>query len=242
MNISIAITNFNRTKLLFDALANVLDDDRVSEIVISDDHSEQSIYNQVVEHYKGHPKVKIFRNEQNIDCYHNKAQALRLASNDWCCLLDSDNIYGRDYIDRIESLIQSGVTESTIYTPSWAQPHFNFIKVSGVNISRSNIGGLLLQDNDGKVQTMLNAANYFVHRQSWLSCFVAAINPVTSDSIFMAYRWLESGRSIYVVPDLNYQHRVNNHGTEEPSHYGKNINRTPSGFHNDILQRLKNMR
>lgn len=237
--ISVCLTNFNRSKLLFDAVANVLLDDRVNEIIISDDCSRDEIFNSVVWYFKEHPKVKIFKNDVNLDCYHNKARSLELATNDWCCLWDSDNIFGKDYIDRIENLFVAGLNERTAYAPSWAKPHFNFEQFAGVNISRANIAALVQND---KITTMLNAMNYFVNRHEYLKVFDPTIKPVTSDSIYQNTRWLEAGNSIYIVPGLQYEHRVNNHEGEEPSHYGVNVRKTPNGLHESIINRLKLMR
>lgn len=237
--ISLCLTNFNRSQLLFEGVENVLMDQRVNEIVISDDHSRDEIFQSVVWHFKEFPKVKIYRNETNLDCYRNKAKALELATNDWCILFDSDNTIDKYYIDRIENLLMAGVNDKTIYTPSFARPHFDFTGVAGVNINKSNIAGLVHSD---KVTTMLNAANYFVNRHEYLKVFNPDIDPVTSDSIYIMSRWLEAGNSIYVVPDLSYQHRVNNHGSEEASHYGQNVRRTSPGFHDSIINKLKQMR
>lgn len=240
--ISLCLTNYNRSGLLYEAVRNVLEDKRVNEIVISDDHSKDEIYQSVVWYFKDHPKVKIYRNEHNLDCYQNKAKSLRLATNDWCILFDSDNVIDKSYIDRIENILIAGVNEKTIYTPSFARPHFDFTSVAGVNISKANIGGLMNGIYVNTVGTMLNAANYFVNRHEYLKLFNPDIDPVTSDSIYMASRWLEFGNSIYVVPDLSYQHRVNNHGSEEGSHYGANVRRTPQGFHDEIINKLKRMK
>lgn len=239
---SLCLTNYNRSELLFEGIRSILQDNRVNEIVISDDHSKDEIYQSVVWYFKDFPKVKIYRNDHNLDCYQNKAQSLKLATNDWCILFDSDNVIDKSYIDRIENIMIAGVNPTTIYTPSFARPHFDFTGVAGVNISRSNIAGLMNGVQSDKVGTMLNAANYFVNRHEYLKLFTPEVDPVTSDSIFMASRWIEAGNSIYVVPDLSYQHRVNNHGAEEGSHYGANVRRTPQGFHDNIVTRLKRMK
>lgn len=241
ISISLCITNYNRSKLLFEGISNILYDQRVSEVVISDDCSRPEIYNSVVWYFKEHPKVKIYRNDVNLDCYHNKAQALRLATNDWCILFDSDNTIDRIYIDKIENLVMSGLTEKTVYTPSFAKPHFDFTPFAGINISKLNIAGLITGLQGDRVQTMLNAMNYFVNRHEYLRIFDASIKPVTSDSIYQNCRWLEAGNSIYVVPDLTYYHRVNNHGAEEGSHYASNVRKTPNGLHESILNRLKSL-
>lgn len=214
-------------------------DHRIDEIVIADDCSDEAIYNSMVWYFKDFPNVKIFRNEYNLDCYKNKARVLELASNDWCILFDSDNVIDVSYINRIENLFVAGLNDKTAYMPSFAKPHFNFQGVAGVNINRGNISELIKRDD---VQTMLNAMNYFVNRNEYLRVFDPSQDPVTSDSIYQNFRWLDLGNSIYVVPDLYYEHRVDNHAEEEPSHYGKNVNRTPRGFHERILNNLKAMR
>lgn len=239
LKISLCLTNYNRSKLIYEAVSSVLFDKRVDEIVISDDCSDDTIYNSMVRHFKEHPKVHIYRNEKNIDCYKNKAKALELAENEWCILFDSDNIIDKYYIDRIENLVETGINNKTAYMPSFAKPHFDFTSLSGVNISKSNIAGLI---NSDKCQTMLNAMNYFVNRHEWLKCFNPTFDPVTSDSIYQNCRWLMDGNTIYVVPDLHYYHRVNNHGQEEGSHYSSNVRRTPEGLHESILNKLKELR
>lgn len=237
--VSVCLTNYNRSKLLYEAIGNILMDNRVDEVIISDDNSRDEIYQSVIWYFKDFPKVKIFRNEQNLDCYRNKARAVSLASNEWVCLWDSDNIFDKSYIDRLESLFTSGLNPNTIYTPSFARPHFDFTSVAGVNITKANIAGLIKSD---KVQTMLNAANYFVYRDNYTAIFDPEIDPVTSDSIYIAYRWLQAGKSIYVTPDMTYQHRVNNHGSEEGSHYAANVRRTGAGFHQGIIDKLSKLK
>ena len=237
--ISVCLTNFNRTQLLFEAIEKILSDDRVTEIVISDDCSRDDVYQSMMVYYKEWPKVNIFRNEVNLDCYHNKARSLELATNDWCILFDSDNVIDKNYIDRLEGLIEGGLNDKTVYAPSFAKPHFNFADIAGLNIDRTNIA---VHINSDKTQTMLNAMNYFVNRHEYLKVFDPNIRPVTSDSIYQNCRWLEAGNSIYVVPGLEYYHRVNDHRAEEGSHYAVNVRRTPSGLHENILNRLKNIR
>ena len=47
--LSLCITNHNRDKMLIESFQQVLNDDRVSEIVIVDDYSEDRYYNRVKE-------------------------------------------------------------------------------------------------------------------------------------------------------------------------------------------------
>lgn len=239
--ISVCITNFNREKLLYESIEQIIDDERISEIVISDDASEYGLYTRVVDHYKNYPKVKIYRNEKNMDCYLNKHKAVSLATNDWVLLIDSDNIFSKEFIDKIFEYRYDSKpwNENTLYQPSFAMPHFDFTAFEGKRINAFNVTQYMSQH---QFQTMLNANNNFFNRERWLSVFDSSADPVTSDSIYQNYRWLEAGNSIYVVPGLSYEHRVSNHGNEEKSHYVKNNRRTKPGFHESIVNKLKAMR
>lgn len=239
--ISLCFTTWNRSDLLFQAFSQIINDKCISEIVISDDNSHIGVIEQLYFKCKDIPKVKIFRNEKNVDCYFNKKKAIERATNEWVCILDSDNIFDINYINRIENLIVAGLNPKTIYQPEWAKPHFDFRHLSGKLLNRSNIAQYM---DNRSTDTMLNAMNYFVNRDEYLRIFDPNTNPVTSDSIYQNYRWLESGNSIYVVPSLSYEHRVNKEdfGNEADSHYRVNSNRTPRNFHNDIINKLKAMR
>ena len=233
--ITVAITNFNREQLLYESIEQILDDERISEIVISDDCSEYGLYCRVVDHYKNYPKVKIYRNEKNLDCYLNKHKAVSLATNEWVILFDSDNILTKEFIDTICIYHNPNM----IYQPSFAKPHFDFTAFEGLLIDRTNVASHMMEH---QFQTMLNAANGFFDRESWLKVFDSTVDPVTSDSIYQNYQWLKAGGFIYVVPGLHYEHRVSNHGKEEKSHYVKNNRRTKPGFHESIVNKLKAMR
>lgn len=232
--ITAAFTNYNRTDLLFEAIAPFLADERISEIVISDDHSSDDVYQTVVWKYNGIDKVKIYRNETNLDCYRNKRQAVELATNEWVLLLDSDNIFSPEFIEVLFS--QQKWNTKWAYAPEWARPHFNFTQISRTALSKNNISTYL---DKGSCSTMLNAMNYLVNRDEFLRVWGLSgnVDPVTSDSLFQNYNWLKGGNSIYVVPGLQYDHRVH-----DGSHYQKNVRRTPSGFHDSIIEKLKNMR
>lgn len=229
--ISIAFTNYNRTDLLFEAIEPFLKDERVSEVVISDDASNENVFAEIKARYSLTSKVQIYRNDVTKDCYYNKRQAVKRATNDWVALLDSDNIFGRDFVDAI--FAQRPWNQSWAYAPEFARPHFNFTAISGIAISRSNIASVL---PNGNCSTMLNAMNYFVNRDEYLRIWDNSVDPVTSDSLFQNYNWLKAGNTIYVTPGLQYQHRVH-----DGSHYKQNVRRTPSGFHDELIEKLKRL-
>ena len=227
--ISLCLTNHNRTQMLYESFEQVLNDDRISEIVISDDCSDPAIYQDIVWKFLGHSKVKVYRNEKNIDCYKNKKRAVELATNDWVILFDSDNILTTKYIDAI------GIYENpkVLYQPCFARPHFDFRPFQGEAITKHNVKRFA---DNVKFQTMLNAMNYFVNRNEFLMVWDGHIDPVTSDSLFQNYNWLKAGNTIVVREGMEYDHRVH-----AGSHYQNNVKRTPMGFHNELLSKLKRL-
>lgn len=234
--ISLCITTYNRTDLLFDSFKQVLDDPRVSEIVIVDDCSNMDVSREISERWliANKSKIKLHRNEKNLDCYRNKREAISKASNEWVIILDSDNIITKEYIDKIENLFTAGLNPKTVYQPSFAKPHFNFTKYESFLIDKHNVAKYMVDDTFG---TMLNAMNYFVNRDEYLRVWDGSVDPVTSDSIFQNYNWFNAGNNMYVVPGLEYEHRVH-----DGSHYQNNVRRTPRGFHQEIENKLKQMR
>lgn len=226
--ISIAIPTWQRAEMTIESFLDVHYDGRVSEIVIVDDASDMEVYEDLKSMTDALPKVKLYRNESNIDCYFNKHKALSYCTNDWAILLDSDNKIDSSYIDRIFELSWE---DWIIYTPCFAQPVFDFRAYEGLTISKHNV----IQYVDKPLfETMLNAANYFVNKNNYQLVWTDKIDPVTSDSIFIASKWLNMNGEIFVVPNLYYEHRMH-----EQSHYRTNVSRTPEGFHESILNYLR---
>jgi len=231
--ISLCIPTYERTGMLFESFAQVVDDNIISEIVIVDDCSSMEVFEEIQEHVKDIPKVKLYRNKSNLDCYRNKKRAVELATNEWVIILDSDNIITKMYI-LVLLCTPFRLSKGIIIHPAFAKPHFNFTKYAGFIISKHNVAEYI---SDPTFQTMLNAMNYFVNRDEYLRVWDGTIDPVTSDSLYQNYRWLEAGHSIYVEPSLEYEHRVH-----DGSHYRNNVRRTPQGFHDSIIEKLKQMR
>jgi len=229
--ISICTPTFNRTSLLIDSFKQVYDDERIGEIIIVDDCSDLAIYNLVGEILSHYPKVKYFRNEQNKDCYKNKCETVKKASNEYVILFDSDNELTTDYIDVIYNQTWS---DDVILQPTFAKPLFDFRKYAGLYIHKNNVAEYI-----GKpmFDTALNACNYFINRDKYLQTFDDTIDPVTADSIYFNYCWLKNNNIIHFVKNLEYSHRVH-----DGSHYKNNVARTPNGFYESIINNLKQLK
>lgn len=204
----------------------------VSEIIISDDCSDAGTFVEMKKYLTPLKKVRLYRNKRNLDCYYNKKRAMYLATNPWAILLDSDNMIGTFYVQTLLDIPKWD--KRTIYTPDAACPNFIFTEFSDLLITRANVHEYI---DKPLFQTMLNACNYFVNREEYVRVWDGSIDPVTSDSIWFCLQWLEAGNSIKVVNGLQYIHRVHADG-----HYQQNIGRTPAGFHDGIMQKLRDIR
>lgn len=228
--ISICLPTYNRYSMTVESFIQVIDDDRISEVIIVDDCSTDNAYERLLEHFQENPIVKVLINADNEDCYKNKQIAISHTTNEWCVLLDSDNIIDTTYLDALYSI--PDWNPKTIYQPVFARPHFDFRHLSGLTIDRNNLSQYAHND---KLQTAFNAMNFFVNKQHYLLAFDDSVNPHTSDSIYMAYRLLSQDNQYYFVPGLEYEHRVGH-----PSHYTINNHKT-GNFHNEVLQKLYNL-
>lgn len=236
-SISLAIPTYCRPGWLAECFSAVKDDPRIREIVISDDCSSDGSFDLLVSQFSALQKVRLYRNKSNLDCYRNKRQAVELATSEWVILFDDDNVLGKDYLDAIYRL--PSWDPKTIYCPDFAKPFFNYMRFAGHTVDRTNVARFL---NLPKVRglpefdTTLNTANYFLHRQSFLEAWSGSIDPVTADTIFHAYNWLNRGGKFFVVPNMRYIHRVH-----DGSHYKNNRKRT-GNLAARIIQKLKALR
>ena len=205
---------------------------RISEICISDDYSNDGSFEKLTRWAtKKFPRVSLYRNAKNLDCYANKHRAVQLARHDWVILFDDDNILPTSYLDILFKLPQWDT--QTVYCPDFAQPHFDYTAFSGQTVTRENVAGLMPKPH---FATALNTANYFFHKWTWLGVWDDTVNPHTADSIYQAYRLLAAGKQLHVTSGLRYFHRVHN-----GSHYKNNVHKT-GNFAAEVEAKLKSLK
>lgn len=203
--ITLAITNHNRTDLLFESFAHVLKDDRISEILIMDDCSDLDLFKEVEKVVKllNDSKIKLIRQANNRGMAVNKRDAIASAKNDWVIIFDSDNVIKSDYLD---SLFEVGeLNPDVIYSPVQAYPNFIYDKFSGAVITKANCSQIV-KDDIGNV--LFNTCNYVVHKKTYLSVFEEGKGNIATDTVFFNYLWMKAGKAIKVVPGMIYYHRV----------------------------------
>ena len=214
--ISIAIPHYNNTSYICDAIEPLINDSRINEIIICDDKSRDiDILEKIILNYNN-PKIKLFKNETNLGCYHNKINTVLKCSNDWAILLDSDNIYDKKCIDTLYNI--PNWDKNTIYTPSWGitfpnhpSPMLNYSKYNNQFITKN----LYINDfNDYNFKCLMNNCNYFLPVKNFINC----MNDIQHnykreiidalDSAVLFTDWLLDNNNIFVVESLHYKHRL----------------------------------
>lgn len=202
--ISLAITSYNRFDLTIDSFRQVLNDDRVKEIIIVDDHSDMEIYDKLQEFCKSIPKILLVRNPFNLGMGLNKRKAISICSSDHVCIFDSDNELKIDYFDAFFTNGQM-MTDKVISIPDFAYPNFNFTAYSGKFIDYTNAKQFM---GDPMFRCALNCCNYVVPKDTYLDVYEHDKSVGEADTIAFNYLWLKRGYSFYVVPGMRYFHRV----------------------------------
>lgn len=235
--ISLCITNYNRTDKVIRAFEQVVNDDRISEIIIVDDCSHISHFQELVRLTDPFgPKVKIYRNSENLGMSLNKVEAIKKASNDWCILFDSDNIIDSSYLDALNGYLllpnNLELPENIIFCPDFAKPQFNYQCYSGNLLSSYNINQFLRESEMG---CLLNTCNYVVNKNSYLEVFEFNPEIMGTDTLWFNYLWLKSGKDFYVVPGMQYQHEVHD-GSEWLKHASYNLKKGE-----EIIELIENL-
>ena len=229
--LSLCVTTYKRFQLTVDSVSCVIDDPRIGDVVIVDDCSPDGSYEKLVEHFKDSPKVAIYRNAVNLDCYLNKKEAIGFAKSEYVIIFDSDNKFSAD--NYLSPIFAEEWTIDTILAPSFAKPNFDYRVFSGLTITKENVASHMGQP---MFSTMLNTSNYFVNRDEYLKCFDDKTNPITAEAIYTNYNWLKAGNKIKVLADMEYEHLV--HGG---SHWQNNNHKT-GNFLNIVEQKLRELK
>lgn len=232
--ISICLTNYNRSKMLEEAFEKVLNDPRISEIVIVDDVSK-NIADVINLQYKYMEtgKTKFHFNSRNLGCYRNKREAISKASNEFVIIFDSDNILNTDYINAV---FTQEWDRYTLFAPEFAKPHFDYRSFSGEIITKENVSKFVERKH---FTALINTMNYFVNRDEYLKVWEDRDEPWTADTALQNYNWLRHGNAIHVLPGLQYEHRIEH--TEHKSHYQEHNKKTGNQF-NVIMDKMRALR
>jgi glycosyltransferase involved in cell wall biosynthesis len=213
VKLTLALTVFNRYDLLLESFAKVIDDPRIDEMLIMDDCSAPEYWDKIKVLPDLNPKIKVVRQLTNQGMSMNKMNAVFNSKNEWVILGDSDNVFGKDYLDALEA--EGELLSRFIYCPSFAKPQFDYRKFERkiFSISRDfpdSKGSLGVKPdlNDSMLNCLFNTCNYVVKRDEYLKVWKENKEMKASDTIYFNYLWLKAGNYFTVLPNMHYFHRV----------------------------------
>ena len=205
MQFSLVITTYNRfDTFLKENIIKYLENPYISEIIISDDCSND--YEKLINYFFNDPKIKIIKQPKNIGALRNKISACTYATNNWICLMDSDNFADINYFEALITCWNSHEpNETIIYCASKALPTFDFTQYNNEILDKNNFNTMN--------ECLLNDGNHVFHKNILvylLPILDNDINPYAVDVKFMIYNWFKNDVKIKVVPDMTYYHAMHN--------------------------------
>lgn len=213
---SIAITTFNRHDMIGAALINIIDNQFVDEIIISDDCSDdfKDLERVVTALSKIYDKpIKLYKNSRNMGSFWNKCIAVEYCEpGAQVVLFDSDNVMCRDSLSVLR-LVQPANNE--ILCPEIAWPNFDYRhllkdigKTEGAHMNKEFVQKFIGED---KLLHFMNTGNFCFNREFFLDAVKNMkhhFDCSASCSIYLNFLFLRSGGILRIVPGWKYFHRI----------------------------------
>lgn len=212
--ISVAIPFYNNADYISDTLKEIINDDRVDEIVICDDKSKESDIDKLKNKVKDISKIKLHFNDKNLGVYYNKINTVSKCNNNWTILLDSDNYLDNNYINKLFEIKEWD--NKLIYAPCWAK---TFPGNPSKNLDYREYNNIIFGKNEClkefdniKFKCLFNTCNYFLPTKEYIQCMSDQKydrNQIDSlDSAVLFTDWLCKGNKVKVIKDMTYNHRL----------------------------------
>lgn len=173
MKISLCIATYKRyAEFLSKYLPKYLNNTYIDEIIITDDDingSDKIAIDKFLLNYRDNRKkqVKTYVNKVRLGPLHNKLKAMSLASNEWICLMDSDNFADIDYFKAFMTYFnsnRSSIKNETIFAPSFAKPRFDYRELEGLVINKSTLSDCVRLDKNKILKRAMNTGNYIINK------------------------------------------------------------------------------
>jgi len=215
--LSLCIPTMNRWDFLRVNIPQYLSNPYISEIVISDENGHDA---EKIRATFNDPKIRVSINTTRLGPFLNKNKVVSLASNEFVCLIDSDNFAPLSYFEAWDKWLKGAEpNENTIYSPYRTIPQVNhegfiYKELVGVYITKNNCKYYWKAIPMANI--LYNTGNYIVSKKMYLTTetdphlkhLEAQRSP---DVMFKNYlMWFNNNMQMVVVPDMDYHHIVHN--------------------------------
>lgn len=213
--LTLCIPTMDRWDFLKVNLPQYLANHYISEIIISDENGRDV---EKIRATFNDPKIRVSVNETRLGPFLNKRKVISMASNEFVCLMDSDNFAPVSYFDAwVTALNGSAPDENTIYSPSRTVPQpnhegFDYRNFNGIYITKDNCK--YYWKNVRMASCLYNTGNYIVSKKMYMTTETDAhlkhLETARSpDVMFQNYfMWKNNNMKMLVVPGMEYNHIV----------------------------------
>jgi glycosyltransferase involved in cell wall biosynthesis len=236
--LSLCIPTYNRWNFLKNNLPKYLENPFLDEIVITDETGED--IKLIQEHFQN-PKLKLFVNEKRLHAFLNKREAVLKASNDWICLIDSDNFAPIEYFEAWKNYVeQNGFILNAIYSPSKTIPQekhsgFDYREFINQNISFFKAQELYKTTKYGP--SLFNTGNFILHKsmytnyQPTIEDIQTTLHCPALECLYQNYLFFTKCNAIMiVVKDMEYHHIVHDESLYLTTYKSCDLNRVEKYF------------
>lgn len=208
MSIAVCIATMNRFSFLKESIPKYLANPYVNELIIVDETGED--YAAITSMFS-HPKLRVYKNEERLGIPHNKIRAMSYATSDYIAIMDSDNFADVNYFGAFRAFTSSNPysVNSSVFLPSFAKPNFKYHQFIGKPMTKENVKQFWPNN-----ETCLNTMNLIIPRAFFSRFNIMADKPMCDevgcyDAIYFSlYSLFEMDATLYVVPGMEYEHRV----------------------------------
>ncbi|MCQ2499199.1 MAG: glycosyltransferase [Lachnospiraceae bacterium] len=175
MNISIIIPTYNRGQLISQAIESIYsqyginDSFKISEIVISDDCSTDNTKSVVESIHKDYPDVIYCKTPCNLGPAGARNEGFKYTSGEWIALLDSDDIWYKNKLQRVTALAKSHPEYQMIYHK------MKIVKYDGETTyvphdieDRTYLSERIYYPL--LIKNFIGAPSMFIKREAWIEC------------------------------------------------------------------------
>lgn len=214
MTISLAIPTYNSSQYFWECIKPAIHSEFIGEIVVHDDYSSASEYNNIIQIASSlnTNKIKIYRGTENKKAFVNKYLTISKCSYDWVYLFDSDNWFDECILDIISQLDYTKTNtcfmESKLLVTNGEVVNYDYDDKL-INLEKTKD---YIHNSIHHFDWFLNNGNFIVNRDKYLSTqkqfFDDPLYHGTADVLLFSYYWLSSGNQYEIVDGLYHHHRV----------------------------------
>jgi len=218
--ITLAIPTYNRSDMVIESFLDILNEEKITEIIILDDFSNETIFNDLSKKISNlnSKKIKLFRNETNKGAFYNKLDAVKASTNQWVIVLDSDNKLTHEYLASIPTILEN----KTFYLPCRGiceSKNLDYRKYANLLIEKPLYKKMATSD-DSNLNCLFNTGNYLINKETYLMSVNnenEIFNPFALDPFYQIYLGFKNIKNfkLWVVDGMEYFHRLHKSSTNE---------------------------